>query len=168
MSRVIRPKKKLNLQPVVDALIAEQERIASVYFKAEFDRIVAPFEHDIKFAIESKEENGKATVQIYPTDEIAGFNAAGNAISGADLYNWLDKGTDKRAVTMPPDFTEETNPGSLSTTHSSYDRDGVFFKGADPIEAREFTKNVKELYTNTYRLNMKRVLKAEIGKLKNG
>lgn len=163
MTKAIIPK-PIKLDGLADALLAEQERIASVYIRNKFQEIQAPFESSIGFDIKTESEGRNQVTTIFPTNAVAGTNAAGDQITGAELWNWLDNGTRVRKYGMPSDFTNETSPNSLSTGHSSYNRDGIFplREPENGIEARNFTKQVLELYKNTYRLNMERVLQSYI------
>lgn len=150
------PKNVKPLSRLATILAVKQEIVAKTYYKTELDRVVEPFDHRIVFRVSSSEGKNFIT-NISPADEPAGINAAGDIISGRDLFRWLDEGTDIRWVAMPPDFENETFPNSLVTNHSNYDRREIHFlsEPAAGIDARNFLSQVGTLYENVYRNTIK-------------
>jgi len=156
MTTAILPKSLPKLHPLGKLLREEQEKIARVYHLQKLDEIVQPFDSRISFRVASDETSDDYITNISPTDEIAGLNAADDPVTSKELFNWLDAGTSIRYVGMPDEFSHETTPNSLATSHAEYDRNDIFFLDEPTvgIEARHFLRQIDELYRSLYRTQM--------------
>lgn len=160
MARVTRKFKHINFKKIVDSLTQQQQDFAENVIKQQMEEIVAPFEHEIDFIVTKENVGGTVRVIVNPSEDAAGLNRAGDVISGASLWKWLNEGTDTRWVGMPDGFSNETFVNSLSTSHADYERDDIYFRdnAAPGITAREWTKLLKENNKDEYIRVMKTAL----------
>lgn len=167
MTTAILPKTLPKLSPLGKELRVEQERIARVYYQAKLEEIVQPFDSRISFRTNSDETTEDFITNVSPTDDVAGLNAADDQVTSKELFNWLDAGTDIRYVGMPDEFSNETSPNSLNTSHADYNRNDIFFlkEPTVGIDARQFLKQIDELYRNLYRTQMINTISNYIEKL---
>lgn len=165
MANKIKRPKPFNHTKIVSRLKREQETISKTSHKLELDRIVSPLDTNIQFLVESSESGGNYKTVIKPDPTITSIRADGSSIQTALIFMFLDQGTEVRYAKMPPDFSNETSPNSLSTSHADYDRSKIFIDTDNPqpgLDARNFMKQVNELYKLTYLRRMKQALKSEL------
>lgn len=164
-SRAILPKIRKRLEGLSTAIRREQVEIAKQYHLKGLQDVVAPFDSRIEFNVQSRYDGGNYITNIGPSDNIAGQNAADKDVTSKELFMWLDEGTSVTTVVMPEDFTNETSPNSIDTSHADYDREEIFFSGNiyPGMEARNFLRLTGELYVNAYRNNMNSVIQRYLG-----
>lgn len=149
-------KKEYNFDRYVKNLKDVAERTVRTYHLRRFREVVAPFQSDIPFDMTIEEKGDKITIAVGVVEgaTTGQTNAAGDDVLASDLWKWLDLGTSDRFVSLPDDFSNETSPGSLSTSSASYDRDNIKLDlnaDNDGIEKREFTKQIAEENFNILR-----------------
>ncbi len=152
-SKAIKPKRRRSLQGVSKALENTQTIVGRTMHMRSLQNIVAPFETDIPFEAVDVSFGDVKALRIRPERTATTINAAGDAVAAADVFFWLDKGTDIRFVTLPDDFERESSPNSTSTTSASYDRDEVVLDTNNPqdgIEPRNFMRLVGEERESIY------------------
>lgn len=138
--------------------------IVSTNYLSRITSIVSPFETDIPFTI--KVDRGKDYVTLLqpligPTVQ----RANGDDVFTAQIFFWLNDGTDVSFAQLPLDFENETSPNSLDTRSVNYDRDAIFVNVNKPlsgIEPRNFLKLLQEELAPTYRRRMDLALKGAL------
>ena len=159
-NKVIRGKRK-SMVGLANNLKTTQRQTANLFLKPELERIVAPFETNIPFVLRESSSGDSEKVLVGPDLGPTTLNAAGDTVRTADIFFWLDQGTDVRYVTMPDDFSNETSPGSLATRRAEYDRARIKVDRGNPhegIEARNFLEQVGKQYERTYFRRMRTTL----------
>lgn len=161
-NRAILPKNIKKLEGLAGIIRREQANIANLYHKRQLEEVVAPFDSRITFRTLSRYRNGDYVTNIAPTDEIAGLNAADTPVTSKELFNWLDAGTSVTTVVMPDEFSNETIPNSIFTSHADYDRKEIYFSGNvyPGMDARNFLKLVGDMFENVYRNNMNNAIRS--------
>lgn len=75
-------------------------------------------------------------------------------LTTAELFLYLDKGTDVNHADMPDDFNNETHPNSMSTSEKGYNRAGIYVNSKlfnyNGLAARNWSELVKELYNDEW------------------
>ena len=137
--------------------------IATTNYLPALQRIVEPFDTDIPFTSITSNSGGDLRVLLQPLVGPTVERANGDAVLTAQIFFWLNDGTNERFAHMPGDFQNESFPNSLSTRSSSYDRSKIYLGDSLPgLEPRNFLKLVKREMAPTYRRRMKLALDAAI------
>lgn len=165
-SRAVIPKKIKKIQGLGTAIRLEQIKVAKQIYMARLQELVQPFDSRIEFQVQSRYAEGNYITNISPTDDIAGINAADKPVTSKELFTWLDEGTSVTTVVMPDEFSNETSPNSLDTSHADYDREEIYFSGNiyPGMDARNFLKQIGDLYINTYRNDIANAIRLYLDK----
>ena len=146
----IKYNKKRSRTHFADTAKRFEKRVEHIYrqnYHTQLERIVAPFESDIQFNYQRIKDGDDIVYGSEAADNIATINASGDAITSAELFTFLDEGTDSRYVILPSNFQNETTPDSLETFNATYDRDEIYITKVDQggIEARRFVETLIRL-----------------------
>jgi len=123
---------------------AQMRTYAIANFQRPLQRIVDPFLSDIRIVTRVKSTGDKYTVTVKADDRIVTSNRLGGPILSSKIFEYLNSGTEQRAVGMPKDYQAGTTPGSLSSSGANYDRERLYFldEPIDGIEARNWTQTL--------------------------
>lgn len=106
--------------------------------KKDFEGTTSNWIHQVEFFVTNVSEGDSLILNIY---------AAGD---NADIYEYVDRGTEKRYAVMTPRFVQRTSPGSLRSGGGGDRRVAYFdFNKANAIQraiqAREFSEEIVKL-----------------------
>lgn len=165
-SKAILPKTKKKIEGLGTAIRLEQVKVAKQIYMARLQELVQPFDSRIEFRVQSRYNAGSYVTNISPTEDVAGTNAADKPVTSKELFTWLDEGTSVTTVVMPDEFSNETSPNSLDTNHADYDREEIYFSGNiyPGMDARNFLKQIGDLYINTYRNDIANAIRLYLDK----
>jgi hypothetical protein len=104
---------------------------------ADYEDVVGNWNTDVRFSVLDESSGGNLLLNVYARGD------------NADIFNYVDNGTERRYAVMHRDFIPRTSPGSLasggggrrSPAYFDYDEINARARG---IQAREFGRTIVE------------------------
>jgi hypothetical protein len=144
--------KRRNPDEIVTSLRRVAQQTADLV-REDYEKVVDNWNTKVDFSVENN------------SDQDLRFNIYASGVN-ADIFMYVDRGTDRRYAVMHRSFVSRTRPGSLYSNASGGNRAVAYFDyeparaAARGIVAREFGKSIVQNRLDTFLENVKAAMKA--------